>query len=181
MVRSWINQVPWNQVERVPFELAWMLQRQLVRQAQRLARRPPEKVRLAAVKSTRWHRFWIFSSARNAGDSGLRCRDSVHRNRHDRDVITRLYVEDAFCEGTCDRLRARLEAYCQHRVQLVCRRESLGGAANNLDELIDGHDTGVTSHPGSSATSISHLPKITSTSTAGSPASPSTRPRTARS
>lgn len=89
-----------------------------------------EAWRYALVRPREGKRFHIVSMERNAGQSAIRCLESVYHQDYDRDLVRHVFIDDASTDGTHETIERWLGEHPDCSVEYVRNTERQGSGAN---------------------------------------------------
>ena len=115
--------------------LSWFLGRYRVRLSLRAIGRIGEILRYAFAVPRKHRRFHIVTTQRNAGSDAIACLESVAGQDYPRESTLHLVIDDASDDGTAELIEQWCERHPDHPVELVRRRERLGGTFNTIDGI----------------------------------------------
>ena len=79
-----------------------------------------------------YHRFYVVSSQRNAGNACVECLDSVYEQNHPRDLIRHIFIDDASDDDTPEIIEKWLASHPGHSVDFIRNTVRKGGCFNNI-------------------------------------------------
>ncbi len=91
-----------------------------------------ESLKYALVKPSRQLEFHIVSCERNAGESAIKCLDSVYGQAWPREQVRHVFIDDASADGTREKIDQWLAVHPDHNVEFIPNAERAGMCANNV-------------------------------------------------